>query len=175
MNAGSRRRSSRVTTTIVGALVGGVLGAVVGALVIDWIDPGPPDLTMVLLISMAALGGLGWIVGAAFGWLAVRDRPPPSGIVILVLAAVAIFAVSACLTSVHQAKYGSFGPMIDDLRLRDPLRGRLALTITIDTVLAVATALVLILATLRARRRSSEEGAGSPVPGATGSAARFQP
>jgi hypothetical protein len=38
------RRASRPMSVLIGAFAGGTIGFLAGALVIDWIDPGPPDL-----------------------------------------------------------------------------------------------------------------------------------
>ncbi|MET0799778.1 MAG: hypothetical protein ABWZ53_01220 [Actinomycetota bacterium] len=111
---------------------------------IDWIDPGPPDLSMEMLISMCVAGGLGWIAGAAFGWIGrVRDWPTPFGSTRWLLLAIAAAFTWFGIVSIHQAQHGSFGPMVDGISLRDPRRDRLALSIAADTVLAVGTLLTL--------------------------------
>jgi hypothetical protein len=152
-----QRRASRPTSVLIGALAGGTIGLLAGALEIDWIDPGPPNLSMVMLIAMCVVGGFGWIVGAAFGWIGGRDGPTPSRTTRWMLFAIAVAFTWFGIVSIHQAQHRSFGPMIDDLSPRDPLRERLALSIAADTALAVVT--LLTLAALPARTRSEEASA----------------
>ena len=150
------RRVSRPTSALICALAGGTIGLVAGAFLIDWIDPGPPDLSMEMLISMCVAGGLGWIAGAAFGWIGrVRDWPTPFGSTRWLLLAIAAAFTWFGIVAIHQAQHGSFGPMVDDISLRDPLRDRLALSIAADTVLVVGTLLTLA-AYVPARSRSGE-------------------
>jgi MFS family permease len=149
------RRASRSTRVLIGALAGGTVGLLAGAFAIDWIDPGPPDLSMAMLIAMSVVGGMGWIVGAAFGWIGGRHRPPPSRATRWTLAAIAVAFAWFGVVSIHQAQHEWLGPMIDDLSLRDPLRARLALSIAVDTVLAVLTLLTLAVG-VPARRRREE-------------------
>lgn len=153
-----QRRASRPTSVLIGALAGGTIGLLAGALEIDWIDPGPPDLSMAMLIAMCVVGGLGWIAGAAFGWIGGGDRPTPSRTTRWMLFAIAVAFTWYGIVSIHQAQYGSFGPMIDGLSRRDPLRGRLAISIAADTTLAVATLLTLA-AYVPARSRTGEASA----------------
>lgn len=150
-----RRRVSRPTRVLIGALAGGAIGVLAGAFKIDWIGPGPPDLSMVMLIAMCVVGRFGWIVGAAFGWIGGRDRPASSRTTRWMLLAIAVAFTWFGIVSIQQARHGSFGPMIDELSRRDPLRDRLAASIAADTALAVATLLTL---TASAPARSRSEG-----------------
>jgi hypothetical protein len=150
----AQRRASRPTSALIGALVGGTTGLLSGALEIDWIDPGPPDLSMEMLIAMCVAGGLGWIAGAAFGWIGGRDRPTPSRTTRRMLLAIAVGFTWFGIVSIHQTQHGSFGPMIDEVSR--PLRDRLVLSIAVDTALAAAT--LLTLAYVPARRRRGEDG-----------------
>jgi hypothetical protein len=156
-----QRRASRPTSVLIGALAGGTIGLLAGAFMIDWIDPGPPDLSMVMLIAMCVVGGFGWIAGAVFGWIGGRDRPTPLRRTRWMLFAIAVAFTWFGIVSMQQAQHGSFGPMIDELSRRDPLRERLALSIAADTALAVATLLTLA-ASVPARRRSKEASARRP-------------
>jgi hypothetical protein len=139
----NQRRASRPTSALIGALAGGTIGLLAGALEIDWIDPGPPDLSMEMLIAMCVVGGLGWIAGVAFGWNVGGDRPTPARTTRWILFAIAIAFTWFGMVSIHQAQDGSLGPMIDELSRRNPLRERLALSIAADTALAVVTLLTL--------------------------------
>jgi hypothetical protein len=147
--------ASRPALTIVGALLGGAIGTLIGAWVIAWVDPGPPDLSMPMMIAMATLGGLGWVIGGTFGWIACRGRPAPSRTAVFLLIAIAIGFVLVGLLAVDQARFGTYWPMIDHLPLHDPLRDRLAFTIIVDTLLTTASALALAAIGFRTRRRST--------------------
>jgi hypothetical protein len=69
--------ASRPAIVAVGPFTGGTIGVVSGALVIEWLDPGLPDMTMEMLIGMNVGGGAGWVAGGAIGWLGGRNRPSP--------------------------------------------------------------------------------------------------
>jgi hypothetical protein len=150
-----QRRASRPTSVLIGAFAGGAVGLLAGAFVIDWIDPGPPDMSMEMLIAMCAVGGFGWITGAAFGWMGGRDRPAPSRTTRWLMLLIALAFAWFGMVSIHEAHHGPFGPMIDEINLRDPLRERLALSIAADTALAVVTLLTLA-ASVPARGGSEE-------------------
>jgi hypothetical protein len=98
---------------------------------------------MEMLLAMCVVGGFGWIAGAALGWIGGRDRPAPSRTTRWMLFVIAVAFTWFGIASIHEAQHGSFGPMIDDISLRNPLRERLALSIAADTALAVVTLLAL--------------------------------
>ena len=110
-------------------------------------------MSMVMLIAMCVGGGMGWIAGAVFGWIGGRDRPIPQGTTRLLLFAIAVAFAWVGIVEIHEARHGWFGPMIDDIGLGNPLRARLALSIGVDTALAVVT--LLALAASVPRRPSS--------------------
>ena len=155
--------ASRPARVVIGAFAGGAIGVVVGALLIEWIDPGPPDMSMEMLIGMCIGEGLGWITGAAIGWLGGRNRPSPLWMTRVVLLALIAPVVWIGIAAIGEARHGGFGPMIDDAGPRDPRRDRLAFSITADTMLSVVT-LVAMAAYVRVRRESGGTGELEGVP-----------
>ena len=160
---GGEPLASRPARVVIGAFAGGTIGVVSGALVIEWLDPGLPDMTMEMLIGMNLGGGLGWVAGAAIGWLGGRNRPSPPWITRVVLLALIAPMVGLGIAAIAEARHGGFGPMIDDAGPRDPRRDRLAFGITVDTTLSIVT-LVAMAAYVPLRRESGGSGELKGVP-----------
>ena len=154
---------SRPARVVIGAFAGGTIGVFSGALVIEWRDPGPPDMSMEMLIGMCIGGGLGWIAGAAIGWIGGRNRPSPLWITRVVLLALIAPMAWLGMVAIGEARHGGFGPMIDDAGPRDPRRDQLASSIAVDTAVSVVTLVAMaIYVPFRRESGGSREFKGAP-------------
>jgi hypothetical protein len=106
--------------------------------------------------------GLGWIAGAAIGWLGGRDRPLPPWITRVVLLALIAPMAWLGMAAIEEARHSGFGPMIDDAGPRDPRRDRLAFSIVVDTTVSVVT-LAAMAAYVPLRRKSGGPPREEPV------------
>ena len=161
MQPQAQARWSRPAISLIGALVGGVVGFLIGVSVIDWMDQAPLDLTLEMLIAMCIAGGWGWIIGLTLGWFGSLGRQGPSkvGRTVGIMLALAVGFLWFGLFSMRCARYGSFGPMIDDISAHDPLRDRLAQCVAVDTAIGVVSLILLAaFAVVRGGRRASSDG-----------------
>ena len=147
----SRTANRGVAPRLGWAFGGATAGGFAAAIVYDLFLPGPPNYTMWGQVAFCIGVGIGWSAGAAVGCVRPARRRTAADFVSLVVAALAI--VLAAAFAVTQAQTSSFGPMIDDIGLRHPLRDVLATVVLVDAAIALTT--LILLAVLPRPRRDA--------------------
>jgi hypothetical protein len=148
---------SRAFITATVASICGIVGLAVGGYGIDLLFLRPLDFELGTLVAMAAFGAIGWSIGAVVAWCRAGPRPSTSRVDVALFLIGAAFVLWLGANAANEIRLAHFGPMIDEIRQRNPTLPLIATAYLVDASL-VALTLVALALTREAQSREMQRG-----------------